>query len=100
MNTTSSKVLPAEWDEQQFVQLTWPHKDTDWADMLDEVNECFVNIAREIVKHEDLLIVCADTDEVEQLLGDIDLSRITFAEMPTIDPWARDHGGITVLDDG
>jgi len=100
MNLPLTKVLPAEWANQQFVQLTWPHKNTDWAYMLDEVNECFVNIAREIIKHEDLLIVCSDTDEVEQLLGDADLSRITFAEMPTNDTWARDHGGITVLEDG
>ena len=100
MESIHQILLPAEWDDQQFVQLTWPHKNTDWADMLDEVNECFVNIAREIIKHEDLLIVCADTDEVEQLLGDADLSRITFAEMPTNDTWARDHGGITVLVDG
>jgi len=100
MEYPSTKILPAEWANQQFIQLTWPHINTDWADMLDEVNECFVNIAREIIKHEDLLIVCYDTDEVEQLLGDADLSRITFAEMPTNDTWARDHGGITVLEDG
>jgi len=68
--------------------------------MLDEVNVCFVNIAKEILKRENLLIVCADTDEVEKLLGDIDLSRVTFVEMPTNDTWARDHGGITVFEDG
>jgi len=100
MEYPSTKILPAEWANQQFIQLTWPHKNTDWANMLDEVNECFVNIAREIIKHEDLLIVCSDTDEVELLLGDADLSRITFVEMPTNDTWARDHGGITVLEDG
>ncbi|MDR3651472.1 MAG: agmatine deiminase family protein [Paludibacter sp.] len=100
MNSNTTKQLPAEWAEQQFVQLTWPHAGTDWAYMLDEVNECFVNIAREIIKREDLLIVCTDSDEVEQLLGDADLSRITFAEMPTNDTWARDHGGITVIEDG
>ncbi|MEI8087945.1 MAG: agmatine deiminase family protein [Paludibacter sp.] len=93
-------MLPAEWAEQSFIQLTWPHANTDWAYMLDEVNECFVNIAREIIKRENLLIVCADTDEVEALLGDVDLSKITFAEMPTNDTWARDHGGITVLENG
>ena len=93
-------LLPAEWAEQQFVQLTWPHAGTDWANMLDEVNVCFVNIAKEILKRENLLIVCADTDEVEKLLGDIDLSRVTFVEMPTNDTWARDHGGITVFEDG
>lgn len=100
MNSKTTKVLPAEWAEQEFVQLTWPHAGTDWAYMLDEVNKCFVNIAREIIKHENLLIVCTDTDEVEKLLGDADLSKITFAEMQTNDTWARDHGGITVLEDG
>ena len=29
--------LPAEWHKQSLIQLTWPHKDTDWAYMLDEV---------------------------------------------------------------
>jgi len=100
MNSKPTIVLPAEWAEQQFVQLTWPHAGTDWAYMLDEVNECFVNIALEIIKHENLLIVCVDTDEVEQLLGDADLSKITFVEMPTNDTWARDHGAITVFVDG
>jgi agmatine/peptidylarginine deiminase len=99
MKTVQTKILPAEWAEQQFVQLTWPHSGTDWAYMLDEVNECFVNIALEIIKHENLLIVCVDTDEVEQLLGDADLSKITFTEMPTNDTWARDHGAITVFVD-
>jgi len=100
MDSEKQIILPAEWAEQQFVQLTWPHAGTDWADMLDEVNECFVNIAKEIIKRENLLIVCADTDEVETLLSDIDLSRVTFVEMPTNDTWARDHGGITVFEDG
>ena len=40
--------LPAEWEEQAFIQLTWPHKETDWNYMLDEVEECYINIAREI----------------------------------------------------
>lgn len=94
------KTLPAEWAEQQFVQLTWPHAKTDWAYMLDEVNKCFVNIALEIIKRQNLLIVCTDTEEVESLLGDADLSKITFAEMPTNDTWSRDHGAITVFEDG
>ena len=33
----SSPILPAEWYPQSGVQLTWPHKNTDWAYMLDEV---------------------------------------------------------------
>ena len=100
MNLENQIVLPAEWAEQEFVQLTWPHSETDWADMLDEVNECFVSIAREIIKRENLVIVCVDSDEVETNFTEDELLKITFAEMPTNDTWARDHGGITVFEDG
>ena len=100
MSKKLNKILHAEWAEQEFVQLTWPHADTDWADMLDEVTECFVNIAKEILKHENLLIVCVDTDEVESFFTEEELGKITFAEMSTNDTWARDHGGITVFEDG
>ena len=98
MNSKSAKTLPAEWAPQKFVQLTWPHADTDWAYMLDEVNSCFSNIAQQIIQYENLLIVCANEETVKGLLGDVDFSKITFAEMPTNDTWARDHGGITVLE--
>ena len=94
------KILPAEWATQDFVQLTWPHADTDWAYMLEEVTECFVNIAREIVKRQQLLIVCLNAEEVETFFSEDELQRISFAEMPTNDTWARDHGGITVFEDG
>jgi len=99
-NIKPTIVLPAEWAEQDFVQLTWPHELTDWAYMLGEVNACFVNIAREILKQEKLVIVCHKADTIKTLLGDVDFTRIQFVEMPTNDTWARDHGGITVLKDG
>ncbi len=100
MKTPKHITLPAEWAEQEFVQLTWPHADTDWADMLDEVNECFVNIARAILKYENLLIVCVDSEEIEAFFDEEELAKITFAEMPTNDTWARDHGGITIFENG
>jgi agmatine deiminase len=100
MKTVRHKILPAEWAKQEFVQLTWPHDNTDWADMLDEVNECFINIAKAILRFQNLLIVCTDSDEVETYFTEDELLNITFAEMPTNDTWARDHGGITVIEDG
>jgi agmatine/peptidylarginine deiminase len=94
------KQLPPEWAPQQFVQLTWPHEQTDWVDMLDEVNQCFVEIARHIIQHENLLIVCRDAAQIKTLLKNADFNQITLVELPTNDTWARDHGGITVLEDG
>ena len=97
MNRT---VFPAEWEPQSAVQLTWPHERTDWAPILHEVTPCFVAIAREIVKRENLLIVCRNATKVCCQLGEIDERRIMFREMETNDTWARDHGGITVFTEG
>lgn len=95
-----NKTLPPEWAPQHFVQLTWPHEQTDWVDMLDEVTQCFVEIARHIIQHENLLIVCRDTAQIINLLKDLDSNKITLVEIPSNDTWARDHGGITVLENG
>ena len=83
-------ILPAEWAPQSAVQLTWPHEETDWAPILDEVIPCFVAIAKEIIKREKLLIVCPDEQAVRAQLGDVDYERIRFYEMETNDTWARD----------
>ncbi|RHJ84415.1 agmatine deiminase family protein [Parabacteroides sp. AM08-6] len=93
-------ILPAEWYPQSAVQLTWPHEGTDWAPILEEVIPCFVSIAKEVIKHEKLLIVCLDEQVVRNQLGLVDYSRIIFREMETNDTWARDHGGISVFDNG
>lgn len=92
--------LPAEWEKQSGVQLTWPHAETDWNYILDDATACFVNIAQEIVKREKLLIVCPSEEMVRKQLGDIDYSNITFKVIPSNDTWARDHGAITVFVDG
>lgn len=104
LNSTFSVVgdirMPAEWEPQSFVQLTYPHRNTDWAYMLDEVLECFDNIAREIVKRQNLLVVCADEGEIRERLKKLPQEKIKFVELPTNDTWARDHGGITVMKKG
>ncbi len=95
-----SILFPAEWHPQSAVQLTWPHIHTDWAYMLDEVVPCFVQIAREIVKREKLVVVCADAKQVRTLIGEVPEGRLMLYELPSNDTWARDHGGISVLMDG
>lgn len=93
-------LLPAEWSPQSAVQLTWPHEDTDWAPILDEVIPCFVTIAKEIMKREKLIIACQDKKTVLKQLGKIDNSRLVIREVSSNDSWARDHGPISVFEDG
>jgi len=94
-------LFPPEWHPQSGVQLTWPHEGTDWAPMLDQVTPCFVLIAKEILKREALLIVTPEAEAVRRQLGnEADSPRLLFREMQTNDTWARDHGGISVLENG
>ena len=92
--------LPSEWHQQAFVQLTWPHKDTDWAPVLADAISCFCHIAREIAKREPLLIVAQYPEEAKEALEQhgVSLNGITIIPCSTNDTWARDHAFITCID--
>ena len=93
--------LPAEWHRQQMVQLTWPHENSDWAYMLKEVEDCFVEIAIAISKREKLLIVAPDPEAVRERLHltAATIANIRFFQCESNDTWARDHAFITLLGD-
>ena len=93
--------LPAEWEPQSGVQLTWPHAETDWRPYLDEITETYLQLAEAIARRELLLIIAPDTDAVRTLLQSrLDaacMANIRLCRCQTNDTWARDHGGITLV---
>lgn len=93
--------MPAEWHRLQMVQLTWPHENTDWNYMLDEVEACYIELAKAISLRVKLLIVAPDTQKVRATLekNNVIMNNITLFEAPTNDTWARDHAFITLLGD-
>ena len=91
--------LPAEWEPQGFVQLTWPHPDTEWYD-LPHVLDCYVEVAKAITRYEPLLVVCRDKAECLEDMrsrGYEPSAHVRFVECPLNDTWARDHGAISVV---
>lgn len=101
MEKNKSFYFPPEWYPQSAVQLTWPHEETDWKYMLDEITACFIHIARTIVRYQKLIIVCPDAALLKDQLN-LDssyLHNLTIAELPANDTWARDHSGISVFDE-
>jgi len=81
--------LPAEWEPQEGVQLTWPHAGTDWAPILNDITVVYHSMAREIARRERLIVV-APEDAARDCVKII---------CPTNDTWARDHGFISLVDD-
>jgi agmatine/peptidylarginine deiminase len=92
--------LPAEWEEQGFVQFTFPHRNGDWAYMYERVSACFVEIIEAVARFEPVLVGCHSSEEVSRLFRSDTLFPIRFAETASNDTWARDHSAITVLRDG
>lgn len=98
------RMLAAEWFPQSGVQLTWPHEGTDWAPMLHDVEQCYLRLAYEIATRELLLLVTPHAARLKRQL-ETQLPRratdnIIYAECPTDDTWARDHGLLSVVGTG
>lgn len=93
------RLLP-EWAEQDAVMLTWPHKNTDWADNLARIEPVYIELAKHITAKQALVIVAHDEalkTHINSLLNDagIKQTRVYFVVTPTNDTWARDHGPLT-----
>lgn len=92
--------LPAEWEQQSVVQLTFPHAATDWSDILAAATDCFVRIAQVISTQQRVLIVHHPQMRVEHFFSQHERANITCVAAETNDTWARDHAPITVMQDG
>lgn len=87
--------LPAEWEQQWGIQLTWPHAETDWKPYLDDITHTYEELARAITEREELLIVVPKTSFLPENIREN--RRVHIVECDTNDTWARDHGPITLI---
>ncbi|HFU74076.1 MAG TPA: agmatine deiminase family protein [Helicobacteraceae bacterium] len=87
--------LPAEFEPQSFVQLIFPHPDSDWAPYLEEASHTFVSIATTIASYQSCLIICDDIARVKAYFHNSD--NIFFVTASTNDTWARDCSAITTI---
>ena len=97
--TDPNSYFPAEWLNQSGVQLTWPDAQTDWEPILDEVLPVYGQMAREIMAREKLLLVCRSKNLLPSFLQE-ENENLIVREMPLNDTWARDHGAVTIIENG
>lgn len=95
----SARRLPAEWEAQGAVLLSWPHSETDWAYMLEEAQECYIRMIEAISRFAPVIVVAPDTAEPRGMLSGKDGGRgVFFFDVATNDTWIRDYGVITTVD--
>lgn len=97
--------LPPEWAPQQAVLLTWPHQETDWQPILEQVEPVFVAIGQAVTQHEHLIVSCLNEEHMEHVegllrQGGAKMERVSLYPIPSNDSWVRDHGPITVMREG
>lgn len=96
--------LPAEWEPQAAVWLSWPHKRSTWPRHFCPIPRKFAEIAATISRFEKVRVNCAAKLQpgAKRLcaLAGADLTRLSFYDHPTNDAWCRDHGPIFVKHDG
>ncbi len=90
--------LPAEWEQQDAVLLTWPGRTSDWREMLEEIELVYIELVRHIGARQRLIITSDDVERVAQRLrrSGAASSNISLYACASDDTWARDFGPITV----
>jgi len=95
--------MPAEWEPQTAVWLSWPHKRASWPRRFRPVPHVFAEIVRQISSREAVRINCAAAlqPRAKRLCAaaGADMARVAFFDHPTDDAWCRDHGPIFVKND-
>ncbi len=90
--------LIAEFYEQSFTQIIFPHAQTDWRPYLKEAQETFVNIINAIRKYQPCKIICADVHAVKKHFPDT--HNLDFIAYRCDDTWARDCSALSLYNNG
>ncbi|MFL6527264.1 MAG: agmatine/peptidylarginine deiminase [Chthoniobacterales bacterium] len=92
--------MPAEWEPHAATWLSWPRREgISFPGSFDRVMPTFREMVAALIESEPVNInVCNGAHEAEAraVLDGLAMECITFYEIPTNEPWCRDHGPIFV----
>ena len=87
---------PAEWEPQEAVWISWPHRDDLWQGGLAELQERYVQLAAAISAHAQVRINAAESLHagIRMQLQRGGVQNFRLYNHPTNDVWCRDHGPV------
>jgi agmatine/peptidylarginine deiminase len=91
----TNRQFPAEWANQDGILIAWPHINTDWANMLDEAQSCFIEIINAIAAFEKVIVLVPENENLPYRQFK-DSEKIQSVECTTNDTWSRDFGPLFV----
>ena len=95
--------MPAEWERQEAVWLSWPHNRGTWPGNFRPIPGVFAAVAAQVSLREKVRINIAPALQKRALslirAARADTGNVEFYSHPTNDAWCRDHGPIFVRND-
>ena len=90
--------MPAEWEPQAAIWLSWPHNRLTWPDtQLSKVRRTYANLIRALHTGQTICLLVNDarseSQASEELAGHgVDMTLVRIFRVPTCDTWIRDYG--------
>ncbi|MFC1467489.1 agmatine/peptidylarginine deiminase [Verrucomicrobiota bacterium] len=95
--------MPAEWEPQEAVWLSWPLNPGTWPDRISAVEREYAFFAAQISRFEKVRLNCvaAEQERVRAILSEAGIveGNLEIFDLPTNDAWCRDHGPVFVKND-
>lgn len=95
--------MPAEWEKQEALWISWPHNLDTWPDaMLHEVENSYIEFVKAIHTGQKVKILVNNLESETKIKknleeNNINLSQIIFCQIQNKDAWIRDYGPTFVV---
>ncbi len=95
--------MPAEWEPQEAVWLTWPHNQWTWPDgLLPEVEVSYCQTIRALCSGQRIRLLVNNAASGMKARGmlagyGVPLAQVDFIEIAAVDSWIRDYGPTFVV---
>ena len=95
--------MPAEWERQEAVWLSWPHRRRTWPGAFRPIPGVFAQVAARVSEREKVRLNVSRALEARArsmiAAAGADMGNVEFFDHPTNDAWCRDNGPIFVRND-
>ncbi|HYR92351.1 MAG TPA: agmatine deiminase family protein [Terriglobia bacterium] len=97
--------MPAEWEPQDAIWLSWPHNELTWPEgLLADVERAYVEIIVALHPAQKIKLLVRDAEAEANIGGTLKRAgvapaQVIFFQIPTEDSWIRDYGPTFVVND-
>ncbi|MCV3424133.1 agmatine deiminase family protein [Campylobacter sp. IFREMER_LSEM_CL1085] len=86
----------AEWEKQELLLLSLPHKNSDWSPYLEEIMQSYEEFIKAVANFQKVLLIAPSEKDFQRFKH---IKNLDFFKCDTNDTWIRDFGAIDARED-